>query len=427
MTKMNEAFVALSKAYAGTMTDPYPRYKELREQSVVYQGDLVSELGVPSLVAGRTGDRKVFTFLGHEICSRALLDPATYSSVIYKEAFGGVMGDPVILYQEGDEHRAHRSILASILSPAAIRQMSDAHFKPTIQAMVRDIAARGEGELMADLILDFPLRVIYKLFGLPNDDPEAMDLFNTRALVMVLGGMCDFSKPEEAQQRIANAFKASGEIYDQILDVVRTRRAAGDTDGNDLIAQLIRLDNGGKKLADEEIAQVLRPTMAAAGETTSRAFANVLSLLLERPHLLEQVRNDRSLVKPAIDEAMRYEGSVSIIPRITIQDAEVAGVHIPAGSGVSMLVGAANRDPAVHEEPDVYDFRKKRTKQAMSFGFGHHMCMGMPLAKIEMDIALNAVLDYLPNLRLDPQGGYEGIRGIQFRSPTAIPVVWDAG
>ncbi|MFA5494255.1 MAG: cytochrome P450 [Porticoccaceae bacterium] len=427
MTKMNEAFVALSKAYAGTMADPYPRYKELREQSVVYQGDLVSELGVPSLVAGRTGDRKVFTFLGHEICSRALLDPATYSSVIYKEAFGGVMGDPVILYQEGDEHRAHRSILASILSPAAIRQMSDAHFKPTIQAMVRDIADRGEGELMADLILDFPLRVIYKLFGLPNDDPEAMDLFNTRALVMVLGGMCDFSKPEEAQQRIANAFKASGEIYNQILDVVRTRRAAGDTDGNDLIAQLIRLDNGGKKLADEEIAQVLRPTMAAAGETTSRAFANVLSLLLERPHLLEQVRNDRSLVKPAIDEAMRYEGSVSIIPRITIQDAEVAGVHIPAGSGVSMLVGAANRDPAVHEEPDVYDFRKKRIKQAMSFGFGHHMCMGMPLAKIEMDIALNAVLDYLPNLRLDPQGGYEGIRGIQFRSPTAIPVVWDAG
>src|SRR5690606_7325988 len=293
--------------------------------------------------------------------------------------------------------------------------------------MVKDIAARGEGELMADLILDFPLRVIYKLFGLPNDDPEAMDLFNTRALVMVLGGMCDFSKPEEAQQRIANAFKASGEIYDQILDVVRTRRAAGDTHGNGLIAQLIRLDNGGKKLADAEIAQVLRPTMAAAGETTSRAFANVLSLLLERPHLLEQVRNDRSLVKPAIDEAMRYEGSVSIIPRITIQDAEVAGVHIPAGSGVSMLVGAANRDPAVHEEPDVYDFRKKRTKQAMSFGFGHHMCMGMPLAKIEMDIALNAVLDYLPNLRLDPQGGYEGIRGIQFRSPTAIPVVWDAG
>ncbi|KJS09440.1 MAG: hypothetical protein VR73_02340 [Gammaproteobacteria bacterium BRH_c0] len=427
MTKMNDAFVALSKAYAGTMTDPYPRYKELREKNVVYEGDLVSELGVPSLVAGRTGDRKVFTFLGHEICSKALLDPATYSSVIYKEAFGGVMGDPVILYQEGDEHRAHRSILAKILSPAALKQMSDAHFKPTIQGMVKAIANRGKGELMSDLILDFPLRVVYKLFGLPNDDPEAMDLFNTRALVMVLGGMCDFSKPEEAQQRIANAFKASGEIYDQILEVVVARRAAGDTEGNDLIAQLIRLDNDGKKLSDEEIAQVLRPTMAAAGETTSRALANVISLLLERPALLEEVRSDRSLVKAAMEEAMRYEGAVSIVPRITLQDTEVAGVKIPAGSGVSMLVGAANRDPAVHENPDEYDIRVKRSKQAMSFGFGHHMCMGMPLAKIEMEIAINAILDYLPNLRLDPKGGYEGIRGIQFRSPTAIPVLWDAG
>lgn len=425
MTKMNDAFVALSKAYAGTMADPYPRYKELREQGPVYQGDLVSELGVPSLVAGRTGDRKVFTFLGHEICSKALLDPETYSSVIYKEAFGGVMGDPVILYQEGEEHRAHRALLARIFSPAALKQMSDEHFKSTIQGMVKDIANRGQGELMADFILDFPLRVVYKIFGLPTDDPRAMEEFNTRALLMVLGGMCDFSKPEEAQQRIANAFKASGEIYDQILAVVKARRAAGDIEGSDLIAQLIRLDTDGKRLSDEEIAQVLRPTMAAAGETTSRAFANVLALLLERPALLEQVRNDRSLVKPAMEEAMRYEGAVSIIPRITLKDTEVAGVKIPAGSGVSMLVGAANRDPSVHQNPDVYDFTVRRTKQAMSFGFGHHMCMGMPVAKMEIEIALNAVLDSLPNLRLDPRGGYEGIRGIQFRSPTALPVVWD--
>jgi cytochrome P450 len=92
-----------------------------------------------------------------------------------------------------------------------------------------------------------------------------------------------------------------------------------------------------------------------------------------------------------------------------------------------MLVGAANRDPSVHQNPDQYDIHIKRSKQALSFGVGHHMCMGMHLARLEMDIALNALLDHLPNLRLDPEGGYEGIRGIQFRSPTAIPVVWDAG
>src|SRR5690606_16252306 len=109
MTKMNDAFVASSKAYAGTMADPYPRYKEQREQRVVYEGDRVPELGAPSLAAGRTGDLDVFTCRGHEVCSKALVVAETYSSVIYKEAFGGVMGDPVILYQDGEEHRAHRA------------------------------------------------------------------------------------------------------------------------------------------------------------------------------------------------------------------------------------------------------------------------------------------------------------------------------
>lgn len=424
---INAAFVALSKAYTGNLADPYPKYKELREQGVVYEGDLVAELGVPSLVAGRTGDRKVFTFLGADICTKALLDPETFSSKVYEEAFGGVMGDKVVLFMDGEEHRFYRNMMTKIMSPAALKKMYDAHFKPTIRTMVEELAgSKNRGELMADLILDFPLRVIYKLFGLPSDDPKAMDEFNTRALLMVFGGMCDFRKPEEAQQRIANAFKASGEIYEQILAVVKSRRAAGDYQGDDLIAQLIRFDDNGRTLSDEEIAQFLRPTMAAAGETTSRAFANVIALLLERPEMLDEVRNDRSLVRPAIDEAMRFEGSVSVIPRITAKDVEVEGVHIPAGSGVTMLVGAANRDPAVHENPEVYDFHIKRKKQAMSFGMGNHMCMGMFLAKMEMELALNAVLDFMPGVRFDPDAEYEGIRGVQFRSPSAIPVVWDA-
>jgi cytochrome P450 len=424
-SQINEAFVALSKAYAGNLDDPYPEYRKLREQCPVYRGDLVAEFGVPSLVAGREGKRDVFCLLGHEVVKKALMDSETFSSEIYREAFAGVMGDPVILYLNGDEHRFHRNLLTQILSPAALKDMTDRHFIPTIRGMVEELASRGRAELMADFILDFPIRVIYKLFGLPNDDPEAMEQFSTRALVMVLGGMIDPSKPEEAQERFANASKASEELFNQILETVKKRRAEGDIQGHDLISQLLRFEKASKTFSDEEISQVLRPTLAAAGETTSRGFANVLALLLERPEMLEQVRNDRSLVPIAINEAMRYEGSVSVVPRITIRDTELAGVKIPAGSGVNILVGAANRDPAAHEEPEQFKL-VKRKNQPLSFGFGAHMCMGMPLAKTEMDIALNAVLDLLPNLRLDPQGNYEGIKGIQFRSPTSLPVVWDA-
>lgn len=424
--EMNAAFVALSKAYAGKLDDPYPLYAEHREKGGVYEGDLIADLGVPSMVAGRTGDRKVYCFLTHEVISKALLDPETFSSDIYEEAFGGVMGEKVVLFLKGDEHRKFRSRLMQVMSPAALNRLTENQFKPIIQQYVKDLAARGnKAELMADLILDFPIRVVYELFGLPSDDKEAMDSFNTNALVMVLGGMVDMSKPEEAMERMQNAAKAGEALYQQILTAVEERVAKGDIEGDDLIAILLRHEEDGQRLTPHDIASFLRPTLAAAGETTSRALGNFLACLLERPELLERVRNDRSLVVPAMNEAMRYEGSVSIIPRITAKDVEVDGVKIPAGSGINMLVGSANRDPAVHQEPDAFNFDIKRNKQNMSFGFGPHMCQGMPLAKIEMECAVNALLDYLPNLRIDPDAGYEGIRGVQFRSPTFLPVIWD--
>jgi cytochrome P450 len=424
--KVNDAFVALSKAYAGKLDDPYPLYIERRSECPVYDGDLVAELGVPSMVAGRSGERRVFCLLGHEVIAKALLDSETFSSDIYEEAFGGVMGEKVVLFLKGEEHRRFRNRLMQVLSPAALKKLSENQFKPIIEGFVKDLAARGnKAELMADLILDFPIRIVYELFGLPSDDPEGMEAFNTRALVMVLGGFIDASKPEEAMERIQNAAQAGEELYQQILGAVEDRLAAGDVDGDDLIAQLLRTEENGKHLTPHDIASFLRPTLAAAGETTSRAFANFISLLLERPEVLDRVRNDRSLIPAAMNEAMRYEGAVSIIPRVTAKDTEIEGVAIPAGCGINMLVGAANRDPSVHENPEVFDIDIKRKKQSMTFGFGAHMCQGMPLAKIEMEQALNAILDYLPNIRLDPDGGYEGIRGIQFRAPASIPVIWD--
>lgn len=424
--EMNAAFVALSKAYAGKLADPYPLYAEHRAKSAVYQGDLIAELGVPSMVTGPKGDRQVFCFLSHDVVSKALLDSETYSSDVYEECFGGVMGEKVVLFLKGDEHRKFRNRLLQVMSPAALNKLTENQFKPIIKQFVKELAARKEkkAELMADLILDFPIRVVYELFGLPSDDKEAMDSFNTNALVMVLGGMADMSQPEVAMQRMQDAAKAAEALYQQIYSAVEDRIAAGDTEGDNLISILLRIEEDGKKLTPHDIASFLRPTLAAAGETTSRALGNFLACLLERPDQLERVRNNRSLVVPAMNEALRFEGSVSVIPRLCTKDVEVDGVKIPAGSGINMLAGSANRDPAVHENPDVYDFDIKRKKQNLSFGFGPHMCQGMPLAKIEMECAVNELLDQLPNLRLDPNAGYEGIRGVQFRSPTFLPVIW---
>jgi cytochrome P450 len=423
-SKINHAFVEISKAYAGNMADPYPLYKKLLLESPVYDGDLVADFGVPSLAAGRDGKRRVFCLLGYDVVSKALIDTDTFSTEVWREAFDGALGDPILLYMKGEEHRTTRSMLLSILSPVALKNMVDKHFKPTIEGMVKAFAGKGRTELMSEFIMDFPVHVVYELFGLPSKDKAAIDRFSTRALVMVLGALIDPRKPEEARERITNALQANREVYDQIIEIVQKRRASGDFGGYDMMSQLLRYDKDGRQMTDHEITQFLLPNLGAAGETTSRGFANLLALLMERPQLFEQVRKDRSLIKTAINETMRFEGSVSVLPRIVTRDIEIAGVKIPAGSGINALVGAANRDPSAHDNPD--EFRLiQRPRQALSFGFGPHMCMGMPLAKLEMEIALNAVLDHLPNIRFDPAVPYEGIKGIQFRSPPTMNVVWD--
>ena len=129
---MNAAFVALSKAYAGKLDDPYPLYAEHRAKSSVYKGDLIAELGVPSMVSGPTGERQVYCFLTHEVISKALLDPETYTSDAYEECFGGVMGEKVVLFLKGDEHRKFRNRLMQVMSPAALRKLTDNQFKPCL-------------------------------------------------------------------------------------------------------------------------------------------------------------------------------------------------------------------------------------------------------------------------------------------------------
>src|SRR5690606_41150463 len=136
---INDAFVSLSKAYAGNLADPYPLYKKLLAQSPVYDGDLVADFGVPSLAAGRDGKRRVFCLLGSEVVTKALMDPELFSTEIWREAFGGVLGDPVLLCMKGPEHKFSRNMLAQILSPAAIKDMVDKHFKPTIEGMVKSL------------------------------------------------------------------------------------------------------------------------------------------------------------------------------------------------------------------------------------------------------------------------------------------------
>jgi len=146
--------------------------------------------------------------------------------------------------------------------------------------------------------------------------------------------------------------------------------------------------------------------------------------LLSHPDQLEAVRRDRALVPKAMEEGLRWEAPLLGIMRRATRDTEICGVAVPAGATVSINLGAANHDPERYERPHAFDIFRER-KSHIAFALGPHRCLGMHLAQRETEVVLNAVLDRLPGLALDPEAEDVHITGMIFRAPTTLPVVFE--
>jgi len=419
--ELSKAFVALSTQYAGTCADPYPIYAEKRASAPVYEGDLPREMGVPSIAAGVTPDRKMFTLLKYADIQAALSDSQTFTTEPYREVFGPVQGE-IILMMDGPEHKFWRTMLTNIFQKKVLDDWTERLFGPTIERRISALKPRKESELIGDFMLGFPLEIVYQMLGLPTDE-EQLYLFSEWALQMALGGFADFKNPEQTRELMQNAFTAANNLFDHLKKITQQRRRENSQAG-DLISHLVRSEVDGRRLTDDEITYFVRSLLPAAGETTTRSFTNVLAVIMSKPGLYNQLRADRSLVPTVINEALRYEGIIGIVPRLCKRDTEIRGVKIPAGSGVNLVVNSGNRDEDAFANANEFDINRKG-KMSLTFGFGAHMCMGMVLSKMEMTAALNCMLDNLPNMRLNPNEEYLGIKGIQFRTPPSVPVVWD--
>jgi cytochrome P450 len=214
------------------------------------------------------------------------------------------------------------------------------------------------------------------------------------------------------------ASEALRDYFATILDDRRRHPA------DDLISELVQTEVDGRKLEDEEIYSFLRLLLPAGVETTYRASGSMLYGLLTNPDQLQAVVADRDLLVPAFEETIRWEPPVTVILRQATRDTELAGVPVQKGADVGLLLGAANRDERKYEDPDNFNLFRE-SKQNVGFGFGIHVCLGMHLARMETRVALNALFDRLPDLRLDAAPDQDlHIRGMAFRSPVALPVAF---
>lgn len=341
----------------------------------------------------------------------ALQDHQTFSSTVMQNMMGPSMGDTVLVGMDEPGHGRYRNLIAPALQPRLIQKWKNDLIHKVVDSLLDRIRARGAADLVHDFNFNFPAQVVSRIVGLP---PENYYQFQLWAIDIVSVA----ANPDEA-------IKASREFRHYVREFIDDRRANPQ---DDMISALVHAQIDGEKLTEEEIHSFLLLLVPAGIETTYRSLGSLLFNLLTRPDQLDAVRQDRALLPRAIEENLRFDTPIQMTPRITVRETVLGGTTIPADAMVIPLPGAANRDPAFVEDGERFDIHRPSVRH-VTFGNGVHTCIGLHLAKMEMGIAVNKLLDGLPNLRFDWDKAKTidaHIRGKAFRSPTAVPVLWDA-
>ncbi len=392
-----------------------PRLHGLRAKAPVHKGRVRELLGLPHHDRHiRAAGRQHHTALTYQACEDAFRDPKTFSNSVQGHASELDQYAMGILEMDPPVHRAYRrTIQPRFLMPEAMNWWR----KRTIDSIVERLIARMAASDRADLNIDFcarvPVYTITTAIGLDGD--EALS-FRQAYL-----NSTSASRKVTMEQRIAN-----GQIVEAtLLRLIAARRAAQQ---DDLISFLLKTKlllpgEEARPLTDREIMAHAKLVMIAGGGTSWRQMGITLFALFTHPDQFEQVKADRSLLAQAIEEALRWNPTAPYFYRMVTQDTEFYGVPMEAGSVLELCLGPANRDPLRWQNPDAFDIHRPFLTN-MAFGLGTHRCLGMNVARVEMEVGINALLDAFPKMRLDPDAPAPFITGgLEQQGPSGLPVL----
>jgi cytochrome P450 len=377
--------------------DPYPYLAAARRK-----GPVQTEWPLP-LDETSTVDEPRFCVLGYDEALAVLRDRETYSSHVLSELMGPMFADTMIAMDE-PEHRAHRALVAPAFRPKLLARWEQELVRRVVDELIDSFVELEGADLVRRLTFAFPVRVIARILGLPERDTQQFQRWSIELISIFLNW--------------DRGIKALHELRTYFAEQVTERRAEPR---DDLISELVTTEVDGQQLDDDAVFAFLRLLLPAGVETTYRSLGNLLLALLTHPDQLEEVTHHPELRGAAIEEGLRWEAPFLMVARQTTCDARLAGVDIPAGRELSVFVGSANHDEQRYPHPDRFDIHRPLVPH-VSFGSGPHMCLGMHLTRMETRVALDAVLERLPDLRLDADAPRPRILGNIFRSPDALPV-----
>jgi cytochrome P450 len=397
-----EPFTALlTVGGEGHIADPHPELARLRRSAPVHALDLHSHFGAPRHVY--IGDRPVYTVLGFAEVNETLNNLECYSNKHYESNLGVTFGKTVTA-MDAPEHTRYRRLFQAAFTPRMLDSLR-ARFQAVIDRLMARFVDRGHADLVQEFAFHFPFQFIMDLMSMPE---EQRPLFHKLAIAQMVVSF-DYAHGVEASRIL-------GIYLDQLVD---ERRENGGDD--DFVALLARTEVDGERLPQDVLVSFFRQLMNAGGDTSYHGFSNILTALFTHPEQFSAVAQNRALMRQAIEEGLRWEGPLIGISRATKRDVVLGGVPVPAGAFLHVGIGAANRDETIWERPEAFDMFRS-TKRHVAFGYGTHVCIGQHLARMELTMALNDLLNRLPNLRLDPDKPPPVIRGVTLRGAEHVHV-----
>jgi cytochrome P450 len=312
-----------------------------------------------------------------------------------------------VMFLDPPDHTRLRGLLNKAFT-ARVVELMRAQVQQIVDELLDRVQPAGQMDLIRDFAYPLPATVIGDLLGVPRADQDQFKKW-TSDFALFLGST------REAPERAAEALQGVAAFIEYFRGLVADHRAHPR---EDLLTALSAPDSPGAIVDEDELFANCMFLLAAGHETTMNLIGNGMWTLFQNPDQLAQLQADPALIKPAVEEILRYESPIRAMGRLVAEDFDLDGRHLQAGQTITLVMGAANRDPARFPDPDRFDIHRADNRH-IAFGHGPHFCIGAPLARLEGQLALGTLLRRLPALRLatttpdwDPNILFRGLKSL---------------
>lgn len=375
------------------LDDPYRFYKAKRAQAPLF----------------RASDHAC-SITGYEIMSKVLAHPAagrgnigqtptpdgdtSKLDLIKQDNPALQILDQWMLFKNPPEHTEMRGLVADVFTLKMINRL-EVLMRSTMQQLIADITHRhteGTFEAVSQIAYPFPITVICEMIGIPHED---RDQFHTWTQDLSIAVECDFMLlPAHERIRLNKSAVALETYFKQLVPFKKSQTK------DDLMSRLIEAGEGG--MPDHQLLANCVFLLFAGQETTTSLISNSINALLQHPQQLGLLQSDPGLIGNAVEECLRYDPPVQMVGRIALDNIEVDDIQIPKGNHIFAFLGAAGRDPAVNDDPDKFDIRRKKIKHLV-FARGAHHCLGASLARLELKVVLEELINGFAEIQLAGQ------------------------